>query len=301
MTIDINDSTKRQFVKDYKLPIQVVQEPYFSYFLDLYENEYKSRTRYQLLVETINHYGSLDAYLNVFHEVRKNAIDFIEAQPAYKELSKDKLEAFNIKDFSRKNNLYNQNNANKTFVSIDLVTANVQSFNLYDKSILGYSETYNDFISKFTDSEYLKGSKQIRQVIFGSLSPKKQQIIQKFIMVKVRNSLIKLGLNPNDIQASSPDELVFELDNLKNFSEFLNDESLKDFKFHIEVFTLENIREDIPTFIKRFKNKEGFEIKGGNNKHMAEIFKYVKGIEHNPYDLVFFDEGRIAYYSEKLI
>ena len=301
MTIDINDSTKRQFVKDYKLPIQVVQEPYFSYFLDLYEEDYKSRTRYQLLVDTINHYGSLDAYLNAARKVRENAIDFIEDQPAYKELSKDKLESFDINNFSRKNNLYNQDNAGKTFVSIDLVTANLQSFNLYDKSILGESETYNDFISKFTDSEYLKGSKQIRQVIFGSLSPKKQQRIQKFIMVKVRNALVKLGLNPNDIQASSPDELVFEYHQLENFLEFTNNEEIKDFKFHIEVFTLENIREDIPTFIKRFKNKDGFEIKGGNNKHMAEIIKYVKGLEHHPYDLVFFDEGRIAHYSEKLI
>jgi len=301
MIIKINDETKRQFIKDYELPSQVVQEPYFSYFLELYEEDYKSRTRYDLLIKTVENLGGLKEFISASRKAREQAIDFIADQHGYKELVNDKLEHLNSSTFSRKENLYNQDNVGKTFVSIDLVKANVQALNFYDKSILDDSENYKDFISKFTDLEYLINSKQIRQVIFGSVSPKKQQKIQKFIMGLVRDSLVRIGLNPDDIKASSPDELVFEHCHLENFESFVDDETLSDFKFHVDVFELENIRSDIPTLIKRFKNKDGFEIKKGNNKHMAEIIKHVKGIELHPFDFVFFDEGRIATYSKRLI
>lgn len=301
MTIILDHGTRRQFVKDYKLPIQVVQDPYFDYYLDLYEDQFKTRTRYNLLIKTIEQYGSLDAYLKESRRVREEAIDFIKNQDAYNTLAQDRLDHLDLSNFARKSNLYNQLNVGKTFVSIDLVTANVQAFNFYDKAILDNSPDYKTFLSKFTDQEYFFNSKQIRQVIFGNLLPKKQQKIQQFIMLKVLNVLVDMGLDKKAIEASSPDELVFELKELPNYQDFLNAPELQDFNFHVDVFELDNIHEEVEVLIKRFKNKDGIEIKSTNSKHMAEVYKHIVGLPPHEYDTIFFDEGRIAKYLEPLL
>lgn len=42
-----------RFVTDYKLPIQMTDEKYFFYYLDLYEKDYQSRTKYDKLCDLI--------------------------------------------------------------------------------------------------------------------------------------------------------------------------------------------------------------------------------------------------------
>ncbi len=296
----MDDSTKRQFIRDCKLPITITEEPYFSYFLDLYEEHYKSRTLYDLFLADIKQLGGLEPFLEHAKKVRHNAIDFISERESYLRLKNGENMNFNTGLFSQKCRLYNQSNIGKTFVSIDLVKANVQALNFYDKDILGNSDTYFDYISKFTDSEFFKQSKQIRQIIFGSLSPKRQQKIQKHIMCNILDKLISLGFDKDKIYSSSADELVFELKDLPQNIAF-SEKLFPDFKLHIETFVLTGIREDIPVFFKCFLNKEGLEIKGGSNKYMPEVIRYLKGEPLQEYDLYFNDDGRVAKYLKPYI
>lgn len=301
MTININEDTKRQFVRDYKLPIQIVQDGYFEYYLELFEELYLSKTKYDLLVSTINRFESLEDYLNEIYRIKNAAMDFVKDRKSYKRLEKDKLEEYRKTSIVNKTKLYQQEHVGKTFVSIDLVKGNVQSLNYYDKDILA-ADTYEEFISKFTDLEYFKESKQIRQVIFGKLSPKKHKTIQLNIMGKIKDELVKAGLKDIHVLGSSPDEIVFEKKYFENYKEILEqNEVIKEFDLHIEEFKLESINDDLNVFVKRFLNKEGIDIKRCNSKFMPEIVKYMSGEPLIDKDLAFIDEGRISHYSEPLI
>lgn len=299
MTIIIDHSTRRQFVRDFKLPIQIVKDGYFEYYLDLYQEHYGARDKYELLIRTVEEFGSLEAFVEESRRIRVEAVDFVKNQTAYKRLEEDRLTDFKC-DFRQKINLYNNHNVGKRFVSIDMVKGNVQSLNFFDKEIL-QADSYNEFMDKFTKHDYFKQSKQIRQVIFGNLLPKKQQNLQKFIMSLVKERLVQKGVKEEDIFASSSDELVLNGDLFELCKEVLKEDELSDFNFHLELFTLEQIKEDLPVFIKRFENKSGFDIKMGNAKYMAEVIKYIKQEPLHEYDLCFFDEGRIAKYAEPLI
>lgn len=53
MNLIYNKDLANRFVSDYKLPIQLTDEKYFFYFLDLYEKEFKSLTKYANLCNLI--------------------------------------------------------------------------------------------------------------------------------------------------------------------------------------------------------------------------------------------------------
>lgn len=295
--ITIDTMTRRQFVRDYKLPIQIVQDPYFDYFLELFEEHFKSKTKYQLLVDTVNKFDSLDAFVAESKRIRSEAMDYIKNTKSYENLSKDKLDVYKC-EFPYKINLYNRDNEGKKFVSIDLVKGNFQALSFYNKELLGEKDSYEEFMKMFTNEEYFIQSKQIRQVIFGNLMPKKQQRIQKFIMNIVKNHLIEHGMKEEDICASSPDEIVFEYDKFKNFKEVLNDDKIKALDLHMDVFTLNAIDDNVDGFIKRFESNKNIEIKNCNMKVMPEVIKFLKSEPLTENDLYFFDEGRIAQYKE---
>lgn len=67
--------------------------------------------------------------------------------------------------------------------------ANFTALRHYNKDIVGGKDTYEDFLGMFTDENYFKESKYIRQVIFGNVNPKRQITYEKFLMDKV---LVKL-------------------------------------------------------------------------------------------------------------
>jgi hypothetical protein len=60
----------KRFVKDYKLPIQVIQQPYFEYFLDLYNADYNAKEKYKLLEQVLDNpeLNSKDELLKLLSE-----------------------------------------------------------------------------------------------------------------------------------------------------------------------------------------------------------------------------------------
>lgn len=299
---EINEKTRHQFIRDYKLPIGIISDEYFFYYLDLYEEHYKSRSRYEQLKKEIKEYGSLESFLEKMKEVKNEAIDYVNKKESYQRFKLDRLDEYKtLNKYPKKSDLYKYENKNKIFVSIDLVKANVQSLNWYDSDILGGSETYEDFIGKFTDSIYIKSSKQIRQVIFGVLQPKKQKTIQKFLMNKVKDELINAGMAVEKISFSSPDEVVFELDNTFDYKTIFKQESLKDLKFHVEEFKLEALSsEDNPIFIKRYLDGSTVSIKKAEQSAVAEVVKYLKSEPLEKKDLAFMNGGRLSFFNEPL-
>jgi hypothetical protein len=55
----ISESGKKRFAKEFALPIVTFKEEHFQYFLDLYEKQFKSMTKYKELLKEIEKYGSI--------------------------------------------------------------------------------------------------------------------------------------------------------------------------------------------------------------------------------------------------
>ena len=54
-----------------------------------------------------------------------------------------------------------------------------------DPEIVLNADTYQDFIKKFADSDYIAESKYCRQVIWGKLNPKRHITVEKYMIDKV--------------------------------------------------------------------------------------------------------------------
>ena len=85
--LDLRD----RFVKDYNLPIQVLVSPYFEYFVELYEEDYQSKSKWERLQYEIKtrFEGKPGKYLDHFYITRNQIIEDIERSQDYKDFCED--------------------------------------------------------------------------------------------------------------------------------------------------------------------------------------------------------------------
>ena len=139
------------------------------------------------------------------------------------------------------NNIYNQTNVGKKFVSIDLKKANFQILRKMDKDIVLGADTYEEFIGKFTDIDYIKNSKYTRQVIFGKMNPKRHIKLEKYytyLMYKLLDTYAKS--HGWKIVSLNSDEIVYEASNAYCETDYII-ESIKEklgLIVHVELFVL---------------------------------------------------------------
>ncbi len=213
-----NRDLANRFVNDYKLPVPLInKEEYFNYYLNLYEKDYGALTKYNKLIQTINGKfdGNIGEFLDEYYQVRENIIQSLLNNPAYIEFNeKIDMNKFAVKDKPdvTKNNIYHQDNANKYFISVDLKRANFQALKYVNPEIVLNTDTYEDFIGKFTDLDYMKKSKYTRQVVFGKINPKRQITVEKYIINEVRKCFEEwINMDCLKLVSMSNDELVYEL------------------------------------------------------------------------------------------
>ncbi|KAL9649246.1 hypothetical protein ABK040_004267 [Willaertia magna] len=268
------------------------------------------------------------------------------------------------------------------FVSIDMSSANFSTLKVTDKNLVMNCNSYRDLIIWSTvklleqknihpkllndikensnENEfinYLTNAKQIRQVIFGKLNPKRQQTLQKFTMRQLIKIILETELNKEEeelkeylqldrIISCTSDEIVFMITNpnlinkkelLKNkrdineeykianklmklFRNIINNNNyLKEFKFRIEGFKLEQISstkiDRSLGFVKKFitnemlnekeeneellittnsehKSKLNVEFKGVTQYLYPQVVKHYFGLEINEMDRKFLHDGQ---------
>ena len=202
----------KRFVKDYKLPIQVVQEPYFSYFMNLYDSQYKTKEKFKLLEESRNKFNSDDEFLEEYYKIRDKVITTIKALPEYKIYNEMDMKHFDILNYNfPKHDIFNMSNVGKYFISIDLKKANFQALKWLNPELVLNCDSYKEFLSKFTDLEYMHNSKYLREVIFGNMNPKRQVKVEKYMTNKILSLLLEYNtIKENEIRMFSNDELIFE-------------------------------------------------------------------------------------------
>lgn len=313
---------QKRFVSDYKLPIPLINEEYFQYYLKLYESDYGALTKYNGLLENIRvHYDNSPVrFLEEYYDIRENIIQTVLSNPAFLKFNNMDMNAYAVKDRPNvsSNNIYNQNNAGKFFISVDIKKANFQTLKNIDKNIVLGADTYEDFIGKFTDSDYIKASKYTREVIFGKLNPKRHITAEKYFITKIYQDIIRQysGLKDKTVSLAT-DEMVF----LEDSNFYQNTEKAIAFKenvmriakengfdVHVEFFFLQGynlVFKESRSVRKTFYHKDhvlgdgNFKLIAAPLPYHAMIYKLFKGLPLEEIDYHFDYEGMDARFCEE--
>lgn len=293
-----NNYINKSFIKDFKIPIAVHQEPYFSYLLNLLDPYYDCKSKYKMYLEEIGQ--DISSFLEKNRELVNSTIKYLN--------EKKEMNLFNNLDISKfkkttsilGKELYKSENAGKTFISIDLVKANFQSLYIVVPDIFDGFNNFHDFAVSRGFNKTLLNSKITRQVIFGNLNAKRQQQIQKYMMSNIVDMLIKNTIKVDSIYSLSSDEVFFEVDeniqieHITGFLEPLN------YNLRIEKFELNKPFEN-GFFVKEYSNSK-VEFKMIPTSVMAEFIKKYENKEVEDMDLYFYDENkRLSRFIEPYI
>lgn len=297
----ITNSLKKRFVDDLKLPINILDEPYFEYFLEMYDEDFKTKDKYNMFLRCLNKFKAEEEFFKNSEKISSGIRSLILNSKTY-----DKFQNIDInKEYPLdieipKETIYIDKNVNKNLISIDLEKANFNVFKLLglDKEL--NVNNYNDLIKKFTEDEYYLQSKKIRQVIFGELNAKRQQRIQKYIINQIAEKLLKNNLT---ISSSSSDEVIIENKNnltTKDIQEILKDLP-EEYKFYrVEHFKLSKIDEENNFYVKNINDGEKIEFKNIQGHLFHQVYKKYKNLEINNYDLLFYHEGQLAEFKHSI-
>ena len=215
-----NRELAKRFISDYKLQIPLINEKYFFYHLGLYQEDYNSLEYYFELLDMIGkkYGGDCNKFLEDYYNVRDKIITTIVESEAFQKFNTMDMNVFTIKDRPNitSDNIYNNDNIGKFFISIDLKKANFQTLRNIDKDIVFGADTYEEFIGKFTDLDYIKESKHARQVIFGKCNPKRHITAEKYFIMQIYKKVIEQFPYLSDKCVSlSNDGMIFNVDFLR--------------------------------------------------------------------------------------
>ena len=302
----ISHSLRERFIKDCKIPISLVQDPYFDYYLETYESFYKSKTQYAVFCDLVERLGGEESFFKESKRITDSVIEAISSTEAYAYFSNMSLQEYSSnKSDIKQQNIYNQQNVGQAFASFDLSKANYNALKFINPEIVLNTNSYEDLMKLYTQEEYFINSKHIRQVIFGHLNPTRQLRIQSYIIQKrVIPEILKFMPDTERIISASEDEVVIKMLPFESITEnYIN--GLKNFKSGVPVkYTAFVLRQlgNKPYFFKEFgyKCKPPVEFKAVPQNYFAECFKYYLKEEPSDFDMCAYHEGRVVKYLDPL-
>lgn len=305
--MNLSNSVKKRFIKDFKLPFQVTQEPMFSYYIKTLDPHFGTVAKLKLLTDVIETLGTEEDFFSESNTVKSTLINAIQEKSTYNLLQMDKLEAYDVATGVASRDIYTMENINKTFISLDLKHANFNVFKMFNKELTLGFETYAEMVGSVTDFDYFKQSKHLRQVIFGNMLPKKQQKLQKFVMAKLITMLNEdVGIDMDDFVSASTDEVVFAVSkqDIEPFVAMIerkmaDNEVTKVYApwVRVEAFDLLSIG-DKKFFVKENCLDGAVDFKGIPSFLFLQIYKKYLNAEPQYLDKVFYHEGYLAEFKD---
>ena len=231
-----------RFVDDFQLPITTVLDPYFDRQIHLLEDSFGAATKYLELMTTIRDFfnGNPQAFLEHRRSVKDKILNEILASDAYKAMLADKSPLEDYTPLVGARELYTEEQDGGMFISFDMVKANFQALRYVDPSIMRDCETWEEYVSKFTDIEYLAHAKQIRQEVLGKLNGKRLAAIERRIANDFAKVLIERYGDKFTLFSIKTDEIILKFNGKeKEFEKFeLANEEFQGFKFRANKFKL---------------------------------------------------------------
>lgn len=314
----LSNKLKRRFVNDMMLPVHVFEEPHFSRHMEAIDKHYGSMEKLGLLIDMLVDLGD-DAENKMFalsSKLQNDIVSAIQATPAYCEWRDEKISPYKYQNSGiPRASIYTPSNVDKRLVSIDLAEANFASLWLQSKDIVLGFDSYAEMVGSFTKYEYFKRSKHIRQMIFGSLCPSRQQTLWRVTMDKIVTVLRSeaVGIETAQLLMLSNDEVIFEVchdeeatklvERISVALESTNETSSISRRVKIDVFDLR----DIKGSDKKFYVKEHIhprvgkvEFKTVPSYFFMQAFKRYVGLPIEVGDLIFYHDGVPAFFAQPI-
>lgn len=305
----LSHSVKKRFIKDFSLPFQLVQEPYFTYYINTIDKHFNTVKKVQYLQDAVDALGGEAGFFKEADRIKDFIINEIQAYDVYRDLAQNSFYGvFGIENNIQQKNVYTLENVDKTFISIDLKHANFNILKMYSPTLVMGFETYEDLIGSISDYDYFKKSKYMRQVIFGNLLPKKQQRMQSWLMDLVVTVLKEhVAIDIDRFISASADEVVISIDKsevsetVEKIKEKLQTESeftkrmFDNFKF--DAFELKSIG-GRNFFVKESLLGNQIEFKGIPSFLFMQVYKKFIAQPLEDKDLMFYHEGYLSQFKQ---
>ena len=303
----VNDTLKQRFCKDMNLSIKIFEEPYFSNFLELYDKQFKSISKYNRFIEAVNKFGSEQAYFEAYNKLKDDVIEYLNGNPEMTFFSQSEdMSKFTCQNKGYPtNDIFKDTNDGRVFVSIDMIKGNFTALHHYNPNIVKGCDTYEDFIRTFTDVSHFVESKDIRQVVFGNVIPKRQVAYEKYLMDMVLTELLKTGVvKPENVEFFSTDEIVLAVPDEMLCDRMVNEEFYNSVMNVVKWAKENNINvrgeffelRKIPGthgYVKKFMmGKDGVDFKCLDFLTMPFVLRAYQGEQPNDMDKIFLYEGK---------
>lgn len=305
-----NNKLRQRFVKDYNLPINVFEENQFNYYIGLYD--FFPRDKWENLKKMIDekYDGNVEKWLDYCASVRDNAINGVIESEVYKTFNSSDMSKYKLTTNVGEHSCYNQETDGCRFVSIDLKKANFQALKYV--GVLD-DEDYDNFIEKYGGDEYIKGSKYLRQVIFGKMNPGRTTTVEKYIIEKamsIANEVLPMEFK---LYSQNADELVYKqtgdfYGDIRIICAVIEKVILDNFNIQVRVEYIEvtklpivNVNgNNVDAFVRRniLTNEEV--LKKASTTFYPQIYKLWKGMEIENRDLVFYTDDQLATFNNPL-
>ena len=308
---------RTRFVSDLNLPIQVVQNPYFEDRLALCEKDYGAATAYDELWDVIidRFGGNPTKFLEYYHQVRDDIITKVTNSEAYKEFISDNKFVKNFTPICGNRNLYTNEQDGCMFISYDMKKANFQTLKYANPAIVYDTDTYEKFIGKFTDLDYIKNSKYTRQVIFGKMNPKRTMNLEKWITNEFAKELSNdVAMKDYELFSLNADEIIFKFKGTEEEFDKVDIEPTichfggsvefkgSKFKLHARQFKLATSTSILTVYEKEdYLNGHKRVLKGVPATYFPQVYKLLNGMEINAHsDLIFYYEHELCKFLNPL-
>ena len=79
--MEINSKLKKRFVKDFSLPIPIVEEPYFTYFVDLYDDLLDTHKKLDMMRDYASKFDTADALISHYENFKTMSSKILNQVP----------------------------------------------------------------------------------------------------------------------------------------------------------------------------------------------------------------------------
>lgn len=244
---------RRKFLKESPAPINLVMNPYFDHFMNLYNPIYGCIGEYSEFMETVKACGGEEGYQKHMYQFIDTMVSTLTSTESYKTMQGMKhVIEYEQSHAVQNGEIYHPKYKDIDLISIDLKSANFNALRSFDPNAVLGCETYDELVSQFTPYKYIQKNKQIRQVLFGKMNPSKLIQIMKAHLSMICDNI--LDQYPNfEIVVRGSDECVVvgfgDMTALEAYPLILGCIP-RDTYVRAEVFTLRHIHPERHYFVK---------------------------------------------------
>lgn len=292
-----SEALKQRFCQDYGCDIRIYEEPYFSDRLALYDDQFKTLSKWNSFMLSLSDFDSEDDFFAAYDLAKINAIKYILQSDAFKNFTTyDSTEWQQSPYLSlSKNSMFYSNVIGKSFFSVSIKDSNYSSLRYFSKSIVDNTDSWKEFISKFTDTESIINSEYIEEAVFNGCNVKRIRSYTRAIMSNLLEQLLDGVIDIASIAKFTHNEIVLDSNNLNIVDVVSKFEQETKIPFNIESFTIVGIYKNgnLRGFAKKYVNN-AIQFIDVHYVDMPAILRTLKNEPIQDSDLVFEYKGELS-------